>query len=156
MYNAFIEQDFLYCRLTRVKGHMYEYIRTKCRILYLIYKYSAIFFTALLAIYAPMIYKSPCVILLMRAVAITRASGRGVGSWKLRLFWALLNGIEPIGECHLGPKKVEISLPDKHLPQNLFTVNFFRWRHFALPSMSLIFLRRRGIAEDQNRISNAV
>ncbi len=30
-----------------------------------------------------------------------------VGPWKskLRLFWALLNVIEPIGECHLGPKR---------------------------------------------------
>ncbi len=29
-----------------------------------------------------------------------------VGPWKskLRLFWALLNVIEPMGECHLGPK----------------------------------------------------
>jgi hypothetical protein len=28
------------------------------------------------------------------------------GPWKskLRLFWALLNVIEPMGECHLGPK----------------------------------------------------
>ena len=25
--------------------------------------------------------------------------------WKTRIFWALWNGIEPIGECHLGPKK---------------------------------------------------
>jgi hypothetical protein len=32
----------------------------------------------------------------------------GVGPWKSRLFWALLNDIEPIGECHLGPKNVEI------------------------------------------------
>jgi hypothetical protein len=30
-----------------------------------------------------------------------------VGPWKskLRLFWALLNVIEPIGECHLEPKR---------------------------------------------------
>jgi hypothetical protein len=27
----------------------------------------------------------------------------------MRVFWALRNGIEPIGECHLGPKKLEIS-----------------------------------------------
>ncbi len=26
------------------------------------------------------------------------------GSGKSRLFWALWNGIEPLGECHLGPK----------------------------------------------------
>jgi hypothetical protein len=28
----------------------------------------------------------------------------GVGSWNSRVFWALWNSIEPIGECHLGPK----------------------------------------------------
>ncbi len=28
----------------------------------------------------------------------------------------------------------------KHLPQSHFTGPFFRWQHFALPSMSLIFL----------------
>jgi len=30
-----------------------------------------------------------------------------VGPWKskLRLFWALLNVIEPIGDCHLEPKR---------------------------------------------------
>jgi hypothetical protein len=27
---------------------------------------------------------------------------------------------------------------DKHLPQSLFTGQFFRWRHFALPSMILL------------------
>ncbi len=32
----------------------------------------------------------------------------GVGPWKSRLFWTLRNGIEPIGECHWGPKKVFI------------------------------------------------
>jgi hypothetical protein len=34
--------------------------------------------------------------------------GKWEGSvpWKLVLFWALWNGIEPISECHLGPKKV--------------------------------------------------
>ncbi len=33
----------------------------------------------------------------------------GVGPWKSRVFWALWNGIEPIGECYLGlgPKKLE-------------------------------------------------
>jgi hypothetical protein len=32
---------------------------------------------------------------------------------------------------------------DKHLPQNPFTGKFFRWRHFALLSMSLIVLREQ-------------
>ncbi len=31
---------------------------------------------------------------------------------------------------------------DKHLPQSPFTGQFFRWRHFALSSISLFFLRR--------------
>ncbi len=31
----------------------------------------------------------------------------GVGPWNSRVFWALWNGIEPIGECNLGPKKLE-------------------------------------------------
>ncbi len=30
---------------------------------------------------------------------------------------------------------------EKHLPQSSFTGQFFRWRHFALSSLNLIFLR---------------
>jgi hypothetical protein len=33
---------------------------------------------------------------------------KGVGPWKSRLFWTLWNSIQPIGEYHLGPKKVKI------------------------------------------------
>jgi hypothetical protein len=35
--------------------------------------------------------------------------GKVGGGWAhgIRVFWALWNGIEPIGECHLGPKKLE-------------------------------------------------
>ncbi len=41
--------------------------------------------------------------------SITRASGGG-GGWKSRLYWAMWNDdIEPSGECHLGPQKVEIT-----------------------------------------------
>jgi hypothetical protein len=58
-----------------------------------------------IAIYAPTIYTAPCVLLLMRAAAITyEGKWEGVGPWKSRLFGALWNGTEPIGECHLGPK----------------------------------------------------
>jgi hypothetical protein len=32
-----------------------------------------------LAIYAPMIYSTPCIMLLMQTVSITRVSGRGLG-----------------------------------------------------------------------------
>jgi hypothetical protein len=28
----------------------------------------------------------------------------GGGGLEMEFFWALRNGIEPIGECHLGPK----------------------------------------------------
>ncbi len=38
--------------------------------------------------------------------SITRASERGLGP-EIEAFWALWNGNEPLGECHLGPKKVE-------------------------------------------------
>ncbi len=35
---------------------------------------------------------------------ITRGSGRGLGP-EIETFWALWNGIEPLGECHLWPKQ---------------------------------------------------
>ncbi len=35
---------------------------------------------------APMIYTASCVMLLMRAAFISRASGRGLGPWKSRVF----------------------------------------------------------------------
>jgi hypothetical protein len=34
----------------------------------------------------------------------------GVVPWKSRLFWALWDGIEPIGDWHLGPKKASCGL----------------------------------------------
>ena len=46
--------------------------------------------------------------LLMRAASITWANGRGLGPGNRDFFWPCENGIEPIGECHLGPKKVEL------------------------------------------------
>ncbi len=55
---------------------------------------------AILAIYATMIYT--CVLLLMQEASITKASGRGLGP-ENRYFFGL------IGECHFGPKKVEIN-----------------------------------------------
>ncbi len=40
------------------------------------------------------------------AVSIPNESKwEGVGPWKSRLFWALWNGIKPIGKCPWGPKK---------------------------------------------------
>ncbi len=49
---------------------------------------------------------SPVHNVLDACISITWASRKweGVGSWNSRVFWALWNGIEPIGECHLGPK----------------------------------------------------
>ncbi len=54
--------------------------------------------------------------------SITRASGRELGPWNPRLFWALWNGIKPLGECHFGLKKVEISRaqPPPTCPSNGF------------------------------------
>jgi hypothetical protein len=42
---------------------------------------------------------------------------------------------------------------DKHQPQSPFTGQFFRWRHFALPIMSLIFLRKNHILCYANHLS---
>jgi hypothetical protein len=41
----------------------------------------------------------------------------GVGPWNSRVFWALGNSIEPIGECHLQPKKLENSRAQPNLPK---------------------------------------
>ncbi len=62
-----------------------------------------------ITIYAPMIYTAPCTVLLMWAASITWASGKGLGPWN-REFWVLWFGIEPIGECHFGTKKLEIAV----------------------------------------------
>ncbi len=39
--------------------------------------------------------------------------GEGGGGWALEFssFWALWNGIEPIGESHLEPKKLPVPNP---------------------------------------------
>jgi hypothetical protein len=43
--------------------------------------------------------------------------------------------------CVRGGVWGSVPQTDKHLRQNPFICQFFRWRHFALPSMSLIFQR---------------
>ncbi len=62
----------------------------------------------ILAIYAPLIYTAPCVMLLMRAASITRASGRGLGpgNWEFSgpVKWHRTDWRVPF-----GAKKVEIS-----------------------------------------------
>ncbi len=51
-----------------------------------------------------MIYTSLCILFLMREDTLCGQVG---GRWALEreFFCALGNGIEPIGDCHLGPKK---------------------------------------------------
>ncbi len=58
----------------------------------------------LVAIYGPMIYTSPHVMLWCGQIHY-EGKWEWVRPWKSRLFWALLNGIEPLAECHLKPKK---------------------------------------------------
>ncbi len=50
----------------------------------------------------------PMRLFLMRADTLRGQVG---GGWALEIesFWATWNGIEPIAECHLGPKKLKIS-----------------------------------------------
>jgi hypothetical protein len=57
-----------------------------------------------------MIYTSLCIMFLMRADTLC---GQVEGGWALEreFILALGNGIEPIGECHLGPKKQDYSKP---------------------------------------------
>jgi hypothetical protein len=56
-----------------------------------------------------MIYTAPCIMFWMRAYPLRGEVG---GGWALEFesFWVLGNGIEPIGECHLGPKKLLFAL----------------------------------------------
>ncbi len=52
---------------------------------------------------APMIYTATCVMYLLLADTLRGQVGEG---WvqDIESFWAPWKGIEPIGECHLGPK----------------------------------------------------
>ncbi len=65
----------------------------------------------IITIYAPMIYTAQCIMFWMRAYPLR---GKVGGGWSLEFesFWALWNSIEPIGECHLGPKKPRIPGPN--------------------------------------------
>jgi hypothetical protein len=62
--------------------------------------------------------------------------GRGWGCWVVleTIFCRFWPDSEPT-------KLLDHPQTDKHLPQSPFTGKFFRWRHFALFSISLIFLR---------------
>jgi hypothetical protein len=58
-----------------------------------------------------MIYTAPCVMFWMRAYPLLGQVG---GGWTLdpgirEFLGPVKNGIEPVGECHLGPKEVKIS-----------------------------------------------
>jgi hypothetical protein len=63
-----------------------------------------------------MIYAAQFVMLLMRANPLRGQVG---GGWALEIetFLGLVDGIELLGECHLGPKKVEICPHQKHYVQ---------------------------------------
>jgi hypothetical protein len=50
--------------------------------------------------YGPLIYTAPYIMVLMRPNPL------------IEIFWALRNGIEPLGVCYLWPKKVSISGPN--------------------------------------------
>ncbi len=67
---------------------------------------------SILTIYAPMIYTVPYVMFLMRADPLRGQVGGG-GALEIETFWALRNGIKPLGECHLGPKKSAIVVNGK-------------------------------------------
>jgi hypothetical protein len=63
----------------------------------------------------------------------------GVGPCNSRVFWALWNGMQPIGECHLGPKKLCIN----HRCINSYTASTsktfrFRFRKNKIPSAPLL------------------
>jgi hypothetical protein len=61
----------------------------------------------ILTIYGPDLY-GPVRNAFDEGKSITGASWRGLGRWKSRLFWALWNGMEPLGEWHSGTKKFSI------------------------------------------------
>jgi hypothetical protein len=59
-------------------------------------------FVYISAIYAPMIYKAPCIMILMRAASITWASGRGLGPENLDFLgpqMALAYQLDAISQC---------------------------------------------------------
>ncbi len=53
-----------------------------------------------------MIYTAPCVMFLMRADTLRGDVGEGL-ALEIESFLAPLKWHEPIGECHLGPKKLD-------------------------------------------------
>ncbi len=66
--------------------------------------------SALLCIKPPMHlwFIQPVQNVLDACISITKANGRGLGPG-IRVFRTLWNGIQPIGECHLGSQKLENS-----------------------------------------------
>ncbi len=61
------------------------------------------------AIYEPMIYTAPHLMCLMRAEPLRGQVGGGL-ALEIKTFWALWNGIEQLGECHLELKKFDSPL----------------------------------------------
>jgi hypothetical protein len=64
------------------------------------------------AIYAPMTYTSLCVMLLMRAASITRASGRGLGPGNRDFFGPCEMASSRKVRVILGPKKSRFPGPN--------------------------------------------
>ncbi len=62
----------------------------------------------IITIYAPMIYAAPCIMLLMRAASITRASGRGLGPGN-REFLGPWKWHRADMQVSFGAQKLEIS-----------------------------------------------
>jgi hypothetical protein len=58
-----------------------------------------------------MVYTAPCVMYLLRADTLRGQVGEGL-ALEIESFWASCNGIEPICECHLGPKNSRFPGPN--------------------------------------------
>ncbi len=85
-----------------------------------------------------MIFTAPCVTFLMRADPLRGQVGEG---WALEIesFWALWNDIEPISECHLGPKKL-FGLHEFGIRET-YCAGLIRIRHhFSSPGFELFHL----------------
>jgi hypothetical protein len=74
----------------------------------------------IIALYTPRFYSTPCVFDVGLGSINYSGKWEGVGPWKSRLFWALWNSIEPIGECHLMPKTLSHCSPHPIPPSRTY------------------------------------
>jgi hypothetical protein len=77
----------------------------------------------IMAIYAHMIYAAPYVSFWCVQIHY-EGKWEGIGAWKSRLFRALWNGIEPLGECHLWSPREQCG--KKTLPQSCAVMFSYR------------------------------